>query len=613
MMSHQNYMMYHHHQQGLQPSMWMSYNPAKERFHRAMLQPREIYSTEAGTDKDNEVTRHLENILDQNFNQFDGPDNISKKQEVLISLQNILDTWSEATYNKKQSSQPLPTTSAPLTPNTSLLNQIPPAKAPSPDQKSDNNNNLKDQQQNCPWKCILLPFGSYRLGVHSPIGDIDIVCVAPKTFTRENHFFKDFLNVLRSNSDIKDIEDVREAYVPVIKMKFRDVQIDLVFVTLPTLEVEKTLAAQLKSNNILQGMDECSVRSLNGRRANDLILDLVPNQESFRLTLRAVKLWCSMRGIYGNRLGFLGGISCAILVAKICQLYPNLPANRLLKKFFMTYSNWVWSEWPIFIEDVKYETGVLEDLNKYQRVGDEENVAPMRVLTPAFPCMNTTYNVSMATLAIIESQLKLAHFTLRDITSGKKEWKDLFKPINFYKEYKQFFEINVVGRNCTKGEFTSFKGYVESKLRKLTEKMERHPLDGNTLAGDVIYIHLYPQCYHKTDAGYEYSETYYYGMKLKRDTGDDKIIDMRDPISEFYRQDLIPEHNKGISRGELSVRISHLERHELPDIVFTDCVRPTWAQKTTPTAVNASDQLTTTPSKLDTDTKRLPGTIPSQQ
>ena len=41
--------------------------------------------------------------------------------------------------------------------------------------------------------------------------------------------------------------------------------------------------------------------------------------------------------------GYLGGISWAILVAKIVQLFPNLKANKLLKKFFKTYKIW---EWP---------------------------------------------------------------------------------------------------------------------------------------------------------------------------------------------------------------------------------------------------------------------------
>ena len=104
---------------------------------------------------------------------------------------------------------------------------------------------------------------------------------------------------------------------------------------------------ELRSVEILRSLDDKCVRSLNGCRVTDEILHLgeflsikkwsklsflVPNIETFRLTLRAVKLWAKQKGIYSNAMGFIGGVSWAMLVARTCQLYPNAAPSSLLNK-----------------------------------------------------------------------------------------------------------------------------------------------------------------------------------------------------------------------------------------------------------------------------------------
>lgn len=48
-------------------------------------------------------------------------------------------------------------------------------------------------------------------------------------------------------------------------------------------------------------------------------------------------------GVYGSMLGYFGGISLAIMVAKICQLYPNMLPAKLIEKFFFVYQMFPWN------------------------------------------------------------------------------------------------------------------------------------------------------------------------------------------------------------------------------------------------------------------------------
>ncbi len=134
---------------------------------------------------------------------------------------------------------------------------------------------------------------------------------------------------------------------------------DLLFARLAFPVIAKQL--DLLDVNLLKNLDQKCVRSLNGCRVTDAILGLVPNQDSFRLALRAIKLWAKSkspnirnqllfllpifpsileRGIYSNALGYLGGVSWAMLVARTCQLYPNAAASTIVNKFFFVFAKW---------------------------------------------------------------------------------------------------------------------------------------------------------------------------------------------------------------------------------------------------------------------------------
>jgi len=72
-------------------------------------------------------------------------------------------------------------------------------------------------------------FGSSRLGVAGPGADIDTLCIVPRHIERHKHFFDKLVPILEATPGVRDLTAVREAFVPLVKMTFDNVDIDLLF------------------------------------------------------------------------------------------------------------------------------------------------------------------------------------------------------------------------------------------------------------------------------------------------------------------------------------------------------------------------------------------------
>ena len=181
----------------------------------------------------------------------------------------------------------------------------------------------------------IFTFGSYRSGAHTKGAGTDALCVAPKHVDKSD-FFTSFYDKLKLQEEVKDLRAVEEAFVPVIKLCFDGIEIDILCARLALQTIPEDLG--LRADSLLKYLGVRCIRSLNSCRVTDEILHLVPNIDNFRLTLRAIKLWAKRHNICSNILRFLGGVSWAMLVARTCQLYPNAIASTLVQKFFLVFS-----------------------------------------------------------------------------------------------------------------------------------------------------------------------------------------------------------------------------------------------------------------------------------
>ncbi|KAJ0251949.1 Nuclear poly(A) polymerase 4 [Hirschfeldia incana] len=398
---------------------------------------------------------------------------------------------------------------------------------------------------------VIFTFGSYRLGVHGPGADIDTLCVGPSYVNREEDFFIVLHDMLAEMEEVTELQPVPDAHVPVMKFKFQGISIDLLYASISRLVVPQDL--DISNSSVLCDVDEPTVRSLNGCRVADQILKLVPNFEHFRTTLRCLKYWAKRRGVYSNVTGFLGGVNWALLVARVCQLYPNAIPSMLVSRFFRVYTQWRWPNPVMLCAIEEDELGFpVWDPRKNHR--DRYHLMP--IITPAYPCMNSSYNVSQSTLRVMTEQFQFGNNILQEIELNKQHWSSLFEQYMFFEAYKNYLQVDIVAADAE--DLLAWKGWVESRFRQLTLKIER---DTN----GMLMCHPQPNEYVDTSREFLHC-AFFMGLQRAEGVGgqDCQQFDIRGTVEEF-RQEV---NMYMFWKPGMDVYVSHVRRRQLPSFVF---------------------------------------------
>lgn len=186
-------------------------------------------------------------------------------------------------------------------------------------ERQNENATLGEKQDHPVANPTIITFGSYALRVHRRDSDIDALCLFDKSITREM-FFSEFVDFLSQDSQISDLLAIESAFTPVVKFLLKGIFIDLLFAsvsdntkldTFHNLRQRNPLSTDNQIGHIdykvddsdLVGIDEASVRSLNGVRVTQFIEQKVKNLPNFRTCLCAIKAWAIDHGCYSNALG----------------------------------------------------------------------------------------------------------------------------------------------------------------------------------------------------------------------------------------------------------------------------------------------------------------------
>lgn len=389
--------------------------------------------------------------------------------------------------------------------------------------------------------------GSYRLGLNDPNSDIDAVCVVPWHVTQED-FFASFCSLLENTEGVSMLAPVPTAYVPLISLSFMGVCMDLLFARLPMSSVESNL--EIDADHMLINVHPPSMKSLNAPRVSSMLLCLVPKRRVFRTVLRAVRAWARRRGIYSAKLGYLGGISWSILVAFVCQLYPDAEPAKVFVRFFQVFSEWQWPQ-PVMLNMI-YDAGLgFEMWDPRQNLYDRAHIMP--VITPAYPHMNSSVQVSQSTFAVIYEELWRARH-LAEMASGVSRslngavpgeadqpselelkaaavctatsfpssrdddeleclpseasadpWGKLFEPSNFCIRYDCYLVVDF--KADTPNAMHVWGKFVQSRLRKLVDSVQH--------VTSVARVHSFPCYFGHTSSGQTPGSCMFIGVEFQ--------------------------------------------------------------------------------------------------
>jgi poly(A) polymerase len=309
----------------------------------------------------------------------------------------------------------------------------------------------------------LHPYGSHLLGTGSASSDVDAVAVGPSHLSREA-FAQALIEALPHHDRDASGRFVADAAIPMVKLSLKGVHFDVSYASRPE-GVEPCPPAELLARYGEQ-LDTAGFRSLNGWADTHALLEAVEHHgaglEPFRVVLRAVRAWARARGVSSHALGYLGGLSWAVMAAWSCTRAPREAAStdeRLLAHFFGTFAAWPWPQ-PVTVtpETARYRPEGKRDL--------------MPVVAPALPPRNTARNVSRSTLQVIREELARASELVQEARARGTEaaWEALFAPAELSRETPVRLVVSIDAPSPEAREAAA--GWVLGHLTALVYRLE---------------------------------------------------------------------------------------------------------------------------------------------
>jgi 2'-5' RNA ligase/endonuclease/exonuclease/phosphatase family metal-dependent hydrolase len=319
-------------------------------------------------------------------------------------------------------------------------------------------------------KVILEPVGSHMLSVDTAASDIDMLAVG-------NLGQRTFFDLMRARirawaracaaarvpCTLVLRRFVRDAAVPMLRLQVHGVEVDLQYAPAAMVAERWVEVPNLSSEDSLFSLPAPTLRVLNAYRDSQRILALLSNERlpSFRLALRALKLFIAARGLSGAKFGFLGGIHLTLLLARVALSDApddTFTASEMLSTFISRYAHFPFTEEIVAIEGVAVGS-------TYRRTPREA----LAILSVERPLINVAAGATVPNVAAIQEEFVRADALLH---TANESWAAICgtpgdSAQTFMSGYPAYVKVDLSFWGVDATRMRALLGYVESRLVKV--------------------------------------------------------------------------------------------------------------------------------------------------
>ncbi|KAI1485440.1 hypothetical protein F5X96DRAFT_660017 [Biscogniauxia mediterranea] len=344
---------------------------------------------------------------------------------------------------------------------------------------------------------VIVPVGSYGLGVWTPSSDIDCLCIGPVS---PKTFFALATQRLRKAAPrgVKLLRRVNANSGTMLELEVQDIKMDLQYC--PSTFIAETWphAMKLPPTDPVFALSTQTLGKLKPVRDLYYLRRTIPDYAAFRIAYQLIKTWAKQRGIYAAKFGYLGGIHISILLSRVFKLlsHNGRPTSvpTILTTFFSHYAKFDWKTQlafdPFFHQRLRYVRTTRE---------------PMAILGFHAPNLNTAHTASLPSVRTISEEFKRADSLLSQ--DGMKWSKFLGEDrgaVDFLASYKSYVKIAVQFWGVSLAKGSSFVGWLESRCVMLLVDLNRRLPN--------IHARIWPARFVDVDASEE--DTDYQGCYL---------------------------------------------------------------------------------------------------